>query len=139
MLTSSEVFECPDAAATESVGAGLAPRLKAGDCVLLSGPLGAGKTTLVRGLMMALGVEGPVRSPTFNLVQEFDTSPPVVHVDLYRVNSPAGLGLEDYLDSHLVLIEWPDRLAGLVAIDECWRVDIAFAGTGRRVTLVPPS
>lgn len=106
--------------------------------VLLEGPLGAGKTTFVRGALAALGHTGPVKSPTFSLMQEHDTVPPVLHADLYRVASAAGLGLEDYLVSHLCLIEWPDRL-GSLASPQAWRIEIAFAdGDSRRLTITPP-
>ena len=128
-----------DEAATRALGTSLAKRLKRGDLVFLSGPLGAGKTTLVRGLLVALRFEGPVRSPTFNLVQTFETDPPVMHADLYRVASHIGIGLEDYLDSHLCLVEWPDRAQGLVAEGAAWLVDIQFAGEGRTATVSPPT
>ncbi|MFQ3587942.1 MAG: tRNA (adenosine(37)-N6)-threonylcarbamoyltransferase complex ATPase subunit type 1 TsaE [Fimbriimonadaceae bacterium] len=124
--------------ATAQVGAELARLLSPGDVVLLEGGLGAGKTTLVRGLVTALGHAGPVRSPTFNLLQEFDTRPPVLHADLYRVESHLGLGIEDYLASHVVVVEWPDRAEGLFDRARCWRVAIAFAGGGRRISVVPP-
>jgi len=120
-------------------GASLATRLRAGDVVLLYGDLGAGKTTLVRGLLEGLGYVGPVRSPTFNLVQTFPTNPPVMHADLYRVGSYEGIGLEDYLESHLCLIEWPDRATGLVSVEDCWLITIDFEEPGRRVTVENPS
>lgn len=129
----------PDEAATRALGARLAARLSPGDVVLLEGPLGAGKTTLVRGLLEALGHEGPVRSPTYNLVQTFDTHPPVMHADLYRVTSSAGIGIEEYLDTCVSLIEWPDRLEGVLDAAACWRVEIAFDGEGRSATVLPPS
>jgi tRNA threonylcarbamoyladenosine biosynthesis protein TsaE len=128
----------PDEAAMRAFGASLGRRLSAGDTVLLFGELGAGKTTLVRGLLEGLGYGGPVRSPTFNLVQTFETAPPVMHADLYRVGSYSGIGLEDYLETHLCLIEWPDRAAGLVDFDLCWRVGIEFDGSGRTVTVLEP-
>ncbi len=121
-----------------ALGARLVRGWAAGDVVLLEGPLGAGKTTLVRGALRELGVEGPVRSPTFNLIQTFDTRPPVMHVDLYRVPSAVGLGLEDEPEAWLRLIEWPDRLLGLFDERECWRVVIAQEGDSRRVTVHPP-
>lgn len=126
----------PDEAAMRNLGAQLANRLRAGDLVLLEGPLGAGKTTLVRGLLSALGWEGAVRSPTFNLMQPYATDPPVLHVDLYRLKSGQGLGLEDFSESHLVLIEWPDRLNPVP--EGAWRIEIAFDPDGRRVQIVPP-
>ena len=97
---------------TLALGARLARVLSVGDVVGLLGELGAGKTTLVRGLLRELGYEGEVRSPTFNLVQEFATVPPVCHADLYRLENAAqvaDLGLRDYSVSHVTLVEWPER------------------------------
>jgi tRNA threonylcarbamoyladenosine biosynthesis protein TsaE len=130
--------ELPTVEDTRSFAEGLAKELGAGDVVLLEGPLGAGKTTLVRLILAAIGHGGPVRSPTFNLIQTFDTVPPVMHADLYRVQSAEGLGLEEYLDSHLCLIEWPDRLRGMVEPEACHRVALEFAGDGRRLSLLRP-
>lgn len=121
-----------------ALGAKMAREWQAGEVVFLEGPLGAGKTTFVRGLLEGLGVEEPVRSPTYNLVQTFDTNPPVLHADLYRVGSYAGIGLEDYLDTHLCLIEWPDRAAGLVRDGEAWLVKIGFSEEGRTVEIRRP-
>ena len=134
-----ESHDLPDEAATRALGASLVARLRAGDAVFLKGELGAGKTTLVRGLVEALGFSGPVRSPTFNLLQTFDTDPPVMHADLYRVGSHKGIGIEDYLETHLCLIEWPDRAIGLVPEDTAWHVEIVFAGKGRTATVTPPA
>lgn len=116
-----------------------ANRWPAGTVVLLDGPMGAGKTTFARGVLEALGHVGAVRSPTFNLLHEYDTNPAVVHADLYRLTSTEGLGLEDYFDTHLCLIEWPDRLGALLP-GQVWRVKIEF-GEGesqRAVTLTSP-
>ena len=131
-----EIVILPDEAATRAFGAALARRLGPGDLVRLEGPLGAGKTTLVRGLLEALDHRGPVRSPTFNLLQAFDTEPPVLHADLYRVASAEGIGLEDYLDTHVALVEWPDRLSEDASN---WRVEIAFDGEGRVASVWPPT
>ncbi|MGV3617667.1 MAG: tRNA (adenosine(37)-N6)-threonylcarbamoyltransferase complex ATPase subunit type 1 TsaE [Fimbriimonas sp.] len=131
--------EVPDEAAMRALGATLAAELGAGDLVLLEGELGAGKTTLVRGLLEALGHRGPVRSPTFNLVQTFETNPPVMHADLYRVQGAEGIGLEDYLDSHLCLVEWPERGGAFFDTDSAWQVRIAFEAPGRVVTIRTPS
>ena len=125
-------------AETRALACELAGRLRAGDVVLLEGPLGAGKTTFVRGFLEALGQLGPVRSPTFNLIQTFETTPPVMHADLYRVSGWHGIGLEEYLETHVCLIEWPDRAVGMVDFDDCWRVDIAFDGEGRSIQIVEP-
>jgi tRNA threonylcarbamoyladenosine biosynthesis protein TsaE len=133
-----ETHFAASAAETRALGAMLSLRLAEGDVVLLDGPLGAGKTTLVRGLVEALGFNGPVRSPTFNLIQTFDTKPPIMHADLYRVGSYVGIGLEEYLDSHLCLIEWPDRATGLVDAESCWQVHLDFQGDGRSIKIQPP-
>ena len=104
-----------------------------GEAVALVGANGAGKTTLVRGLLSALGVDpDEVRSPTFSLVQPYETNPPVLHADLYRVANTHGIGLEDYFDSHLCLIEWPDRGEWAPPV---YRITITREGEGRRVEL----
>ncbi|MCX7800984.1 MAG: tRNA (adenosine(37)-N6)-threonylcarbamoyltransferase complex ATPase subunit type 1 TsaE [Fimbriimonadales bacterium] len=116
----------------------LLSRLRPGDWVLLEGELGAGKTTLCRELLRLAGWAGPVRSPTFNLVQSFPTVPPMVHADLYRVSSERGLGLEDVADEAVVLVEWPDRLQELHRGSRLWRVVVEFLPEGRRVSVQGP-
>ncbi len=106
--------------------------------VLLSGELGVGKTTFVRGVLRALDYAGVVRSPTFNLMQLYATEPPVMHADLYRVDSPLGIGLEEYFGSHLCFVEWPDRLDGLISPHDCWNLEFKFDGDFRRLTVTPP-
>lgn len=135
--SSRETVNLPDEAATRALGARLAVTCHAGDVVLLHGELGAGKTTLVRGLLEALGWTEPVRSPTFNLVQVFPTKPPVLHADLYRLKSAAGLGLEDYEDTHLCLLEWPERVPDL-NVAGTWSITIRTAGEGRVATVERP-
>ena len=102
--------EAPDAAAMEAFGRGLARRLRAGDLVLLTGPLGAGKTTLTRGIGDGLGVRGPVQSPTFVLARTHPNlagGPPLVHVDAYRLGSAALLDdLDLDFDRSVVVVEW---------------------------------
>lgn len=123
----------------KELGSNMAQRFQAGDVVFLSGELGAGKTTLVRGILGGLGWDQEVRSPTFNLLHTYpNLTPPVVHADLYRVASWQGIGIEDYLDSHLCLIEWPDRATGLVGEGQAWQVEIEFAGEGRSVRIFKP-
>lgn len=100
------------------------------------GELGAGKTTLVRGIIGALGHLGEVRSPTFNLVQEYETVPPVCHVDLYRlenIRQVIDLGLTDYMTTHALLIEWIERANGL--IEPTIRVHLTFADDGREAEI----
>ena len=104
----------------------LLPRLGPGDAVLLSGPLGAGKTTWTRGLLRAAGWTEAVRSPTYNLMHSYPTQPPILHADLYRLESAEGIGLEDYLDTHICIIEWPDRLGSLIDLASTWRISISF-------------
>src|ERR1035438_5367775 len=93
-----------------AIGAGIAPLLSAGDVVLLVGSLGAGKTTFVQGLVAALGGREPVTSPTFTLAHKYRTSPPVTHVDLWRLGhlqEVVDLALEEELDEGgVVIVEW---------------------------------
>lgn len=107
-----EVLESHSAAATEAIGARFAERLKPGDVVVVSGEVGAGKTTLIRGACRALGIEGPVTSPTFTIGQRYRGGRlPVSHLDLYRLESLEGEDpalLDDYLGSDgVAFVEWP--------------------------------
>ena len=106
-------FQSRNAAETEAIGARLASELKAGDVVLIEGELGAGKTTLVRGAARALGVTGPVTSPTFTIGQRYPAPVPVAHIDLYRVadlDSEEPDLLADYIGPDTIsFIEWPAR------------------------------
>jgi len=102
----------PDLDATARLGAGIAGDLRPGDAVALWGDLGAGKTTLARAILRALGVTDDVPSPTFTLVQNYETSPRIAHFDLYRLKSAREmeeLGFEDALAEGAVLVEWPER------------------------------
>jgi len=131
-----EAFETSSAAETEALGAGIAARLRPGDVAIVSGEVGAGKTTLIRGACRALGVEGPVTSPTFTIGQRYEGRVPVSHLDLYRLSDleredPALL--DDYVDAGAIaFVEWPAvaqaRLAGRVALE----VRIVHGGADRR-------
>jgi tRNA threonylcarbamoyladenosine biosynthesis protein TsaE len=100
-----------DEAATRAFGASLAGVLEAGDVILLDGPLGAGTTTLVRGLLEALGHQGAVPSPSFAIVQPYDDlALPLWHADLYRISDPSELdelGLDSILGDGVLVVEWP--------------------------------
>ncbi|HYY44530.1 MAG TPA: tRNA (adenosine(37)-N6)-threonylcarbamoyltransferase complex ATPase subunit type 1 TsaE [Actinomycetota bacterium] len=103
---------------TRILGAALAPTLVPGDAISLSGDLGAGKTVFVQGLAAALGVRGRVTSPTFTLVHEYSGRYPIVHVDVYRLDSfqeVLDLGFEDLLDpSAILIVEWGEAVAPLL-------------------------
>src|SRR3954467_5086946 len=104
-------IETDSAAATEEAAGELARRLAPGDAVLVSGELGTGKTTFVRGACRALGVSDPVTSPTFTIGQLYAGDPEVAHIDLYRLESLAGEDpalLDDYLTpERIAFVEWP--------------------------------
>lgn len=108
-----ETFETESPAETEAVGARIAERLEPGDVVLLSGEVGAGKTTMIRGACRALGISGPVTSPTFTIGQRYGGGRmPVSHLDLYRLQTLEGEDpalLDDYLRPEgVAFVEWPD-------------------------------
>ena len=138
-MSETVTIELADAAATERLGARLAPLLDPGAVVYLQGDLGAGKTTLVRGLLHALGHQGTVRSPTYTLVEPYPfASHTVYHLDLYRLGDPEELeylGLRDFIaDRGVLLIEWPERGRGwLPPADLCVRLD--HLPQGRRCRL----
>ena len=121
-------------AATLAMGEKLAGLLKADDVITLTGDLGAGKTTLVRGLLKALGHAGEVPSPSFAIVQPYeDLEPAVWHADLYRVETAselAELGLDSLADSVLI-VEWPER-AGYDAWPDALRLSLEITGPKRR-------
>ena len=105
-----------DESETLELGRVIGRLLRAGDKIALAGDLGAGKTTLARGMMQGLGFDDEVPSPTFAIVQQYDppeTRLPVAHVDLYRIEDAAEieeLGLDDILFDGALIAEWPDRM-----------------------------
>lgn len=134
-----------DEAGVRAVGRALAAVLRPGDVVGLSGPLGAGKTTLARALLHALGEVGEVPSPSFALVQPYGPPAlafPVAHVDLYRLDGPADvaeLGLEEWRADGALLIEWPDRLGANLFADRLDLVLDPMKDGRRRLTATVPA
>lgn len=135
----------PDATATEAFGRSLAQLIEPGDVIALFGPLGAGKTTLARGILNGLGHSGEVASPTFPIVLPYDppdTRVPVWHVDLYRIEEPSELdelGLEEARPEVALVIEWPERLPHLW--QESLRLTLEPRPDGSRAltAMVPPA
>ena len=126
--------ELRDEAATLALGADLARNFDGG-VVYLCGDLGAGKTTLVRGYLRAIGYEGSVKSPTYTLVEPYEIDDiPIAHLDLYRVTDPVELeyiGLEDVLrDVSLTFIEWPERGEGFLPQADLI-IELEILGEGR--------
>jgi tRNA threonylcarbamoyladenosine biosynthesis protein TsaE len=124
---------------TEQAGGGLAGRLSPGDVVLVSGELGTGKTTFVRGACRALGIDGPVTSPTFTIGHVYGGAREVAHLDLYRLGSLAAEDpalLEDYITpDRIAFVEWPavgepafERVAARVLLEH-------LGGDRRRITI----
>jgi tRNA threonylcarbamoyladenosine biosynthesis protein TsaE len=126
--------ELPDLAAMAAYGARIAARLRAGDVVALEGGLGAGKTTLARGILAALGHAGEVPSPTFTIIETYAAPPlrlPVVHADFYRLKAPsecAEIGLDDYREGAVLLAEWPDHAGGFASEPGCLAITLEPVG-----------
>jgi tRNA threonylcarbamoyladenosine biosynthesis protein TsaE len=119
---------------TEAVGAQLAEQLEAGDVVTVAGELGTGKTTLVRGACRALGVDGPITSPTFTIGHRYRGRMDVCHLDLYRyagVSAAEWGDLEPYFDGAVCFVEWPE--AGRDVLPPArFAISLEHAGEGRR-------
>lgn len=127
----------PDLEAMQTYGARIAAVLRAGDVVALTGGLGAGKTTLARAIIAALGYEGEVPSPTFTIIETYDAPPlrlPVVHADFYRLEDPSEveeIGLDDYREGAALLAEWPDHAGGFAHEHGCLHITLETAEKGR--------
>jgi tRNA threonylcarbamoyladenosine biosynthesis protein TsaE len=126
-----------DLEATLALGARLAAVARPGDVIALSGPLGAGKTSIARGLLAALGLEAEAPSPSFAIVQPYDPPEvrfPVLHVDLYRIEDPSEaveLGLDEARLDSLLVVEWPERL-GVGSWPDALKLTIAVLNDGTR-------
>ena len=129
--------ELPDLAAMERFGAAISRHLRPGDVVALEGGLGAGKTTLARAIIAALGYEAEVPSPTFTIIETYDSPPlrlPVVHADFYRLEDPSEIeeiGLEDYREGAALIAEWPDHAGGFDDEPACLSIALETANAGR--------
>ena len=129
---------------TRALGRSLARELPTGAILLLSGPLGAGKTSLVQGLAEGLGISEPITSPTFALAQHYPQGEPkLVHLDLYRLEQPASadeLFLQEEEEASstgaLMAVEWPERLG--LDLTEAWRLELRHQDEGRLAQLTPP-
>jgi tRNA threonylcarbamoyladenosine biosynthesis protein TsaE len=142
------LIETRSAIETMEAGRELAGQLSGGDVVLLSGDLGAGKTTFAQGIARGLGVRGPVQSPTFTLIAEYD-APQIgpgamfVHVDLYRLDGAPdveSIGFEEYLDRDdvVTVVEWPER-ASVDLFPDHWSAEIALReGDLRQIAVTGP-
>ncbi len=134
-----------DPAASEAIGARLAALIRPGDVITLSGALGAGKTSIARGLLAALGLAGEAPSPSFAIVQPYappEVTMPVLHVDLYRIEHPdelEELGLDEALSDAVLVVEWPERARG--RWPHALALSLAVAPDGARVLTaqVPPA
>lgn len=138
-MSPDETLALADDAATGRLGAAVARSLRAGEAVCLTGPLGAGKSTLARALVRALTTpDEDVPSPTFTLVQFYEGPHlKVAHFDLYRLSDPDEayeIGLDEALEDGAAVIEWPERLEGRLPADRL-DIEIAMDGEARRASL----
>lgn len=133
----------PDLAATTALGGRIAAVLRPGDVVALSGGLGAGKTTLARAIIAALGHQGEVPSPSFAIIETYDPPAvrlPLVHADFYRLERPEEaeeLGLDDYREGAALLAEWPENAGGFAQEPGCLAIRLETAETGRFAIVEP--
>jgi len=142
--TGAQALELPDLAATARFAAAIAAQLRSGDVVALSGTLGAGKTTLARAILRALGHGGDVPSPSFSIIELYEPPEvrlPVVHADFYRISDAAEvgeIGLDDYREGAALIAEWPEKAGGFGHEAACLsiRLEIAPKSVGDRCIAV---
>jgi tRNA threonylcarbamoyladenosine biosynthesis protein TsaE len=135
--------ELADLAAMARFGEEIAAALRPGDVVALSGGLGAGKTTLARAIITALGYRGEIPSPSFAIVELYEPPAvrlPLVHADFYRLASPdeaAEIGLDDYRQGAALIAEWPEHAGGFAREPACLAIALEAVGDGR-IAIVEP-
>ncbi len=131
-------FVFADESETERFGSSLATRLVAGSIVALYGPLGAGKSVLVRGMARALGIVEPITSPSYTIVAEYSSAIPLIHIDLYRTSSDEELemlGFDEIISKPgIIAIEWADRADNFLPMDSI-RIHISICEGGREITI----
>ena len=137
------IIDLPDLAAMEQLGARLAEALRPGDVIALSGGLGAGKTTLARAIIAALGHQGEVPSPSFAIIETYDPPAlrlPLVHADFYRLKHSEEveeLGLDDYRHGAALIAEWPEMAGGFGHEAGCLSIRLETADRGRKAIVEP--
>ncbi len=135
--------DLPDLAAMSAFGARIAAQLRPGDVIALSGGLGAGKTTLARAVIEALGYQDEVPSPTFTILEAYAPPAlrlPLVHADFYRLKRPEEadeLGLDDYREGAVLIAEWPEYAGGFADEPGCLAIALETVGEGRRAVVEP--
>ena len=138
-----ERVDLPDLAAMARFGAAIAARLHPGDVIALTGDLGAGKTTLARAILAALGHVGEVPSPSFAILEPYPAPPlrlPAVHADFYRLRDPselAELGLDEWREGGVLLAEWPEQAGGFGDEPGCLGIALEIVGNGRAAIVQP--
>jgi tRNA threonylcarbamoyladenosine biosynthesis protein TsaE len=137
------IVDLPDLDAVAGFGSRIADALIPGDVVALSGDLGAGKTTLARAIIGGLGYVGEVPSPTFTIVETYDSPGarlPLVHADFYRIERPAEadeIGIDDYREGAALIAEWPENVGGFSHEPQCLSIRLEFADEGRKAVVDP--
>lgn len=135
--------DLPDLAAMTRLGARIAAAVRPGEVIALSGGLGAGKTTLARAIIGALGYPGDVPSPSFAIIETYDPPAvrlPLVHADFYRLKHPDEtdeLGLDDYRQGAVLIAEWPEMAGGFAQEPGCLAIRLETAETGRTAIVEP--
>lgn len=136
---STGVWQTQAPAETQAIAAALAAKLRPGDNLLFFGELGSGKTTFIQGLVRYFADEVQVTSPSYSLIHDYPTKPPIHHIDLYRLvetSQLADLGLDELFGAEgIVLVEWAERLNDYLP-GRCLRIELEIeSATGRRITI----